>query len=395
MGDDAAEAVTLRVALVCPYSLSRPGGVQGQVLGLARSLAARGHAVRVLAPVDRDEDRPGGIDFVPSGHSTAVRANGSVAPVSLSVSAARRALDAVRAWEPDVVHVHEPFAPGLPYALLVAGGLPPLVGTFHRSGGSPLYSIARPLTRRLARRLSVRCAVSVAAASTARRALGGEYDVLFNGIEVDRFADVDPWPTTGPTAVFLGRHEERKGLAVLLEAWDRVLATGIPGVSEAGAAGPVLWVAGDGPETEALRRRHPASASVQWLGVLGEEEKVRRLVGADVLSAPALGGESFGLVLLEAMAARTVVVASNIDGYRDAAGGRAVLVPPGDPAALATALADVLGGTQAPDPAGPDAGAGREGWLARGADRAGEWSMASLAERYEAHYHRVAKRSDR
>ena len=137
--------------------------------------------------------------------------------------------------------------------------------------------------------------------------------------------------------LFLGRHEERKGLGVLLEAFDRLRRP-------AGGAGgradrPILWVAGDGPQTAALRRRHPEAPDLLWLGVLTEEEKVRRLVAADVLCAPSLGGESFGMVLLEAMAARAAVVASDIDGYREAAGGHAVLVPPGDAAALAEALA--------------------------------------------------------
>jgi len=363
--------------MVCPYSLSRPGGVQGQVLGLARSLGRLGDEVTVFAPVDRPEDVPDGLAFVPTGHSVSVRANGSVAPVSLSPMAARTALSALRALEPDVVHVHEPFAPGLPYALLAARGLPPLVGTFHRSGSSAFYTLLSPVTRRLARRLAVRCAVSEAARSTASAALGGTYDVLFNGIETDRFDGVDPWPTEGPTALFLGRHEERKGLSVLLEAWEQV-------VDDVGrAVRPVLWVAGDGPDTVALRRRHPESASLRWLGVVGEDEKVRRLVAADVLAAPALGGESFGMVLLEAMAARTVVVASDIDGYRDAAGGRAVLAPPGDPSALAGALAGVLTGGLA---GGPE---GRAGWLAAGAERAARWSMADLAGRYDERYRHV------
>ena len=402
MGRAVLGGGSMRVALVCPYSLSRPGGVQGQVLGLARSLVRRGHAVRVLAPVDRDEDRPRGIDFVDSGHSTSVRANGSVAPVSLSPAAARRALEAVRAWEPDVIHIHEPFAPGLPYALLTARGLPPLVGTFHRSGGSMLYTVARPLVRRMADRLAVRCAVSEAAAATAASALGGEYDVLFNGIEVDRFVGVEPWSTTGPTVLFLGRHEARKGLAVLLDAWDLMVGAGPVVGGRAGT--PELWVAGDGPETEALRRRHHGSESVRWLGVLGEEEKIRRLVGSDLLAAPSLGGESFGLVLLEAMAARTVVVASDIDGYRDAAGGCAVLVEAHDAAALAAGLRGVLTGSLAP-PAhtGDGEGSGngsvgdgerdsvgdRDDWLAAGAARADRWSMASLTVSYEAHYRDV------
>ncbi len=378
MASGAPGAAARRVALVCPYSLSRPGGVQGQVVGLARSLVRLGHDVTVFAPVDRDEDAPDGFGFVATGHSVSMQANGSVAPVAVSPAAAVAALKRLRAVRPDVVHIHEPFAPGLPYALLAARDVPPLVATFHRSGGSLLYTLLSPATRPLARRLAVRCAVSEAAADTARAALGGSFDVLFNGIEVDRFAGVVPWPTEGPTALFLGRHEERKGLSVLLEAWERVVEQVAAGPN--GGPAPVLWVAGDGPSSAALARRHPESDTVRWLGVVDEGEKVRRLVAADVLAAPALGGESFGMVLLEAMAARTVVVASDIDGYRGAAGGRAVLAPPGDPFALAGALSGVLDGTLA------GGSAGRAAWLAAGAERAARWSMDDLARRYEALY---------
>jgi phosphatidylinositol alpha-mannosyltransferase len=386
---------TLRVALVCPYSLSRPGGVQGQVLGLARNLSGRGHRVTVFAPVDLPVRAPDGVALVSTGHSTSLPGNGSVAPVSVSPAAVRRGLADLRDFAPDVVHVHEPFAPGLTYALLTGRDLPPIVATFHRSGGSVLYTLLSPVARRLAGRLSARCAVSEAAAATATHALGGTYEVLFNGIETDRFAGVVPWPTKGPTGLFLGRHEERKGLGVLLEAWRQLVATAPVTGSPTGR--PVLWVAGDGPETAALRRRYPQSESVRWLGVVDEDEKIRRLVAADVLVAPALGGESFGMVLLEAMAARTVVVASDIPGYRDAAGGCAVLVVPDDPAALTTALRGVLAGDLAPPrPAGAAATGdgsdpvdGRGRWLDEGADRAAGWSMASLAGRYEALYRSV------
>lgn len=368
MPPEAEASEHLRVALVCPYSLSRPGGVQGQVVGLARALARRGHRVTVLAPVDGEVAAPDGVDLVPTGRSVALPANGSVAPVSVSPAAVHRGLAALRGLDADVVHVHEPFAPGLTYGVLAARGLPPVVATFHRSGTSALYGLLRPLARPLTRRLAVRCAVSAAAAATARRAVAGAIVPLFNGVEVDRFAGVEPWPGEGRTVLFLGRHEPRKGLALLLAAGDVLAGRGRP---------VTLWIAGDGPETEPLRRRHPSSDRVRWLGVLDEEEKVRRLAGADALCAPSLGGESFGLVLLEGLAARTVVVASDISGYREAAGGCAVLVPAGDVAGLADALGDVLDGRRAVP---------RSAWLDRGTARADGWSMGTLAQRYEELY---------
>ena len=321
----------LAVALICPYSLSRPGGVQGQVVGLARALEVRGHRVAVFAPLDHPGDAPSGIEVRATGRSTSLPANGSVAPVTLSVPAVVRAVRDLRSGGFDLVHVHEPFSPGVPFGLLVGRGLPPIVATFHRSGPSPFYDALKPLTRRLARRFAVRCAVSPAARATAEDALGGRYEVGFNGVEVERFGGVVPWPTSGPTVLFLGRHEERKGLGVLLSAFDRLRPGAAGALPGGGGPAPTLWVGGDGPQTAALRAAHPDAADLHWLGVLTEEEKMRRLAGADVLCAPSLGGESFGMVLLEAMAARTAVVASDIDGYREAAGGHARLVPPGTP----------------------------------------------------------------
>ncbi len=368
---------TLRIALVCPYSLSRPGGVQGQVLGLARELDRRGHGVTVFAPADGPVGAAEGVDLVATGRAVALPANGSVAPVSLSVGAVVRAVRTVKSGRFDVVHVHEPFTPGVPYGLLVARGLPPLVGTFHRSGGSPLYSALRPVTRRLVRRYAVRCAVSEAACATAHQALGGHFEPAFNGVELDRYRGVTPWPTDRSTVLFLGRHEDRKGLAVLLAAFERFHADRER--SGDGAPTPVLWVAGDGPETGALRRLHPDSPHLQWLGVISEEEKVRRLVAADTLCAPSLGGESFGMVLLEAMAARTVVVASDIAGYRDAAGGHARLVTPGDAVDLAGALAVECPPRHTASPTDLE----RSTRLDRAYAWASHWSMGRLSEWYE------------
>jgi len=358
----------VRVAMVCPYSLSRPGGAQGQVLGLARSLKRLGHVATVIAPAD--PSYPAGSDVEIVGRATPVRANGSVAPLCLSPAASRRAVDAATGAGVDVVHLHEPLAPLLGYGFLVGRRRFPLVGTFHRSGESTLYRVAGPLLRPALHRLVVRAAVSEAARATAETAIGGTYEVLFNGVELDRFTEAPPFPTDRPTVLFLGRHEERKGLGVLLEAFDKV-----PDPA-------VLWVSGDGPETADLRRRHPPSERLRWLGVLDDDEVASRLAGADVLCAPSRHGESFGMVLLEAMAAGAAVVCSDIPGYRAAAAGHARLVPPGDPVALAEALTEALGEA---------ATVGRGGSGARAARaHAASWSMDRLAARYVELYERAA-----
>jgi phosphatidylinositol alpha-mannosyltransferase len=369
----------LRVAMVCPYSLSRPGGVQGQATGLARALRRRGHRVAVLAPTDGrtqdfledpETDAAGGIGgqlTVPIGRALGMRSNGSVAPVALSPLAADRVERFVRRNRIDVVHLHEPLAPAAGYGVLLRHPAP-VVATFHRSGGSAWYRALSPAVRRARARIDVACAVSEAARRTAADALGGDYDVLFNGVDVEHFAMASPRTSDGrPTVLFVGRHEDRKGLGVLLDAFGRM------GEGQ-------LWIAGGGPRTADLRRHHPPSDRLRWLGLLTEEEKAAAVAGADVLCAPSLRGESFGVVLLEGMAGRCVVVASDIDGYREAAGGHAELVPPGDPAALAgalqRALRDVVGRS----------GAAAAAALDDASAYAGRWSMHALAAAYEDRY---------
>ena len=205
----------------------------------------------------------------------------------------------------------------------------------------------------------------------ARRNVGGTYELVFNGVELGTYAKAEPYPSQGPTIFFLGRHEPRKGLAVLLEA----MAVLPPDVR--------LWVAGEGPETVALRARVAGDPRIEWLGRISEADKAARLRAADVFCAPSLGGESFGVVLLEAMAAGTAVVATSIAGYAKVArvDVDALLVPPGDPSALAVALSRVLG----------DAGL-RAALVASGHGRASEFSMDRLAEMYEGIFERVLSR---
>ncbi|MGH9017879.1 MAG: glycosyltransferase family 4 protein [Acidimicrobiales bacterium] len=372
----------MRIALVCPYSLSVPGGVQGQVLGSARALEALGHEVTVLAPADAPVEGDGDGDgrglgtgtVVTLGRSLSVPANGSVAPVSLDPFAAGRALRIIGDRRIEVVHLHEPLAPGAGWACLWRCRRP-MVGTFHRSGASTAYRLLGPLVRRAAARLAVRCAVSPEAGETASQALGGSYEIVGNGVEEKRFAEATPWPTDGPTVLFIGRHEPRKGLGVLLEAFGRVVES---------HPTATLWIVGSGPETEALRARTAPERRVQWLGRVDDDELAARLRGADVLCAPSLGGESFGMILIEAMAARTAVVASDIPGYSYVARGHARLGPPGDVAALAenlsAALADAVAATATSSPAALDGAQAH----------AAQWSMGHLAERYGDIYASVA-----
>jgi phosphatidylinositol alpha-mannosyltransferase len=347
----------VRIGLVCPYSLTIPGGVQGQVLMLGRALRALGHDARILAPCDGP---PPDTSVTPLGKSVPFASNGSIAPLAPDVPCVLRTIRALRDEEFDVVHLHEPLAPGPTWTALLLSDAA-LVGTFHRAGRSSAYQTLRPLARWAVRRVAVSCAVSEDARRTVVQALGGDYELMFNGIDIARFAKAESWPTETRTVLFVGRHEPRKGLAVLLEA----MAELPPEVR--------LWVASSGPETATLKTRTADDPRVQWLGSLSDQELAQRLRGADVVCFPSLHGESFGVVLLEAMAAQTPIVASDIPGYRNVAraGREALLVPPGYPGALAAAVSLVL----------------RDGGLAdrlveAGEQRAAEFSMERLAERY-------------
>lgn len=344
----------MRVVMVSPYSLSRPGGVQTQALDLTAELRRLGADVRVLGPCDGPPPAPGVMSV---GPSIAWESNGSVAPIAPGSSTARRTVTALRSIQPDVVHLHEPLVPG-PTLTSLLGFSGPMVGTFHIAGEFPIQWV-RPAFPAVVGRLARRCAVSNEAAQLAREMYQQDCDVLWNGIELSDYEHVEPWPTSRPAVMFLGRHEPRKGLSVLLDAWD-----GLDRDAD-------LWVGGTGPETAELRGRR--RRNVQWLGFVDEHEKRRRLRAATVYCAPALGGESFGIVLLEAMAADTAIVGSAIPGYSTVArdGHEALLVPPGDPDALRDALRLALDDLDL-----------RSRLVAGGGERAREYSMERLAARY-------------
>ncbi len=347
----------MRVGLICPYSLTLPGGVQGQALGLGRALRDLGVEARVLGPCDGP---PPDTFVTPLGNSIPTASNGSMAAIAPDPSASLRTIRALRDEHFDVVHLHEPLAPGPTQTALVFSDRP-LVGTFHRAGESWLYRALRPLTSWATGHLAVRAAVSEEARLAVERTLGGTYEVVWNGIDVGRYRDAPGTPTDGPTILFIGRHEPRKGLAVLIDAFARLGST------------TRLWIASDGPDSARLRQATSDNDRIEWLGVISEQEKIRRIRGADVLCAPSMHGESFGVILLEGMAAGTPVVASDLVGYRNVArpDQDALLTPPGDAVALAAALEQVLdGGPQIAD------------LVASAEQRAASFSLESLAKRY-------------
>ena len=360
----------LRVAMVCPYSVTVPGGVQAQVLGLSRELRRMGHEVRVLAPCDGPPPEP----FVtPLGNSLPTSANGSVAPVAPDPSAALRTIRALNDEAFDVIHLHEPIVPG-PTATALLLKLAPTVGTFHAAGDSSSYRILNRSARWAADHLTTRVAVSESARELAHRYLDGEYRILFNGIETDRFRRERVMRESSPTILFCGRYEPRKGLEVLLEAMAH-----LPG-------DVTLWVASEGPGLDQLEQQYAADGRIHWLGRVTDDEKIDRLNRATAFCAPSLRGESFGIVLLEAMAAGAALVASDIDGYRQVATADfdSLLVSPGDAVALATALSTVLDDPQR-----------RATLVAHGYESAESFSMTRLAREYESIYRTLLAAEER
>lgn len=302
----------MRVAVVCPYDLGAFGGVQGQVIALVGWLREAGHEAWAVSP---GTGGPPGTRHV--GPVVSVPANRSRAPITFRPGAWKRVRAALEGAE--VIHVHEPLVPVAgPAAIL--GAAAPRVGTFHADPGavvSRLYRGAAPLLRRVIRRLAVATAVSpVAAAAVSRFA---QARVIPNGLDTALYRP-DDGKVPG-RVVFVGRDEPRKGLDLLLQAWPLVrTAAPAAALRVVGAARP------SGPE------------GVTFLGRVDEEAKRRELAEAEALCAPNLGGESFGLIVAEGMAAGCAVVASDLPAFRQVAGACAWLTPVGDAAALAEAL---------------------------------------------------------
>ncbi|MBB2921822.1 phosphatidylinositol alpha-mannosyltransferase [Cellulomonas cellasea] len=335
----------LRVGIVCPYSFDVPGGVQFHVRDLAEALIERGHTVSVLAPADDDTPIP---EYMTSaGRAVPVRYNGAVARMTFGPVTAARVRRWLAAGEFDVLHLHEPVTPSLGMlALWIADG--PIVATFHTAllRSRPLQ-MAYPLVRQSLEKISARIAVSEDARRTLVEHMGGDAVVIPNGVYVDAFtgAPTDPrWTGTpeAPTIAFLGRLDEpRKGLQVLLGAVPEVLRT------HPGARFLVAGRGDTGPD-EVRELLGDDARAVEFLGGITDDEKASLLASVDVYCAPQIGGESFGIVLVEAMSAGTPVVASDLGAFRRVLeeGEAGVLFRTGDSDDLARTLVRVLGDAQ-------------------------------------------------
>jgi len=356
------------VAIVSPYALDVFGGVQEQALGMSREFESRGIETLVISPEGGELISETPARVVRFGGCVSVPANGSKAPITLSPTAAKRARQAIEKFDPEVVHFHEPFAPLVGYGELFSSSHRVHVGTFHRSGGGPAYLLTRPLLRRVVRRLDALVAVSDRAADTLRSATGAESEVLFNGFEMNRF---EPRPRTDvPTVLFVGRFETRKGAHVAVEAVRGWRAAGGPNVQ--------LIMAGQGPDAAKLQALAEGDPAINFVGAVSDEEKRRLLGMSSVLLAASLFGESFGMTLLEGMASGTAVVASDIDGYREAAGGHATLFSPNNPTDMRRAIMIAL------EQSSEEREAARR--------HAAAWSMERLADSYLSIYERCQAR---
>ncbi|MGQ7297698.1 glycosyltransferase family 4 protein [Quadrisphaera sp. KR29] len=337
----------MRVGLVCPYSFDVPGGVQAHVADLAEVLLGHGHEVSVLAPVSAPDPAGGPTPATPpwlvsAGGAVPVSYNGSVARVSFGPVVGLR----VRRWLAegrfDVVHLHEPVTPSIALiAMLTAEA--PLVATFHTASlRSRALQAALPLVRPGLEKLSARIAVSEDARRRVVEHLGGDAVVVPNGVHVDRYAAApvrERWRGRpgAPVLVFLGRFEEpRKGFGVLARA--------LPGLRAAHPGLRVL-VAGRGDPRAARELAGEHAGALELLGPVSEADKASLLASADLYVAPQTAGESFGIVLVEAMSAGTPVLASALPAFRRVLDGGALgeLVPVDDPEALAAAASALLG----------------------------------------------------
>ena len=368
----------MKIGLVCPYIYPAGGGVAQHVQYLYQGLRQRGHDVRILT-ASHGPQRASEGDIIRLGVGFSVPINASVGTLTFSPRYLTQIDDMLERERFDILHFHEPFVPFLSL-FLMRESTSVNIATFHAYAGfSPSYEFGSRALRGYAGKLHGRIAVSAAARHFIDRFFPGDYKVIPNGVDVQRFATAVPiarWQDGTPNVLFVGRHEPRKGLLDLLKA-HRILR-------KDGAALRLLIV-GSGPQ-EREARRYVATrglTGVEFLGRVSDAEKAQLYRTADVFASPATGGESFGIVLLEAMAAGTPIVCSDIHGYKGVVrrGREGLLVPPREPRELAVALERLLR-----DPAL------REQMGAAGQARAEEFSWPRVTAKVEEYYGFVIRR---
>ncbi len=362
----------MRVALACPYAWDAFGGVQTHVRELAIALRACGHEVLVLAPARRPEAVH---SLRPVGRAIGVRFGGSVAPICASPASARRIECALREFRPDVVHAHEPFAPSTALFAALASRVP-VVATFHSfDPHARVRHTLRPLLRRLSRSIDAGIAVSNAARAVIADEVDAPISVLPNGVDPARFAGGSPLGLRPPNVLWVHRLDPRKGFPIALDAFLG-LAEAHPEVR--------LVVVGDGPGRSFLRRVAPvARTRIDFAAAVPDRTLPAHHARCRIFVAAATGRESFGISLVEAMAAGLPVVATNIPGYREIVrdGVEGLLVPPGDAGALRAAVTRLLEDTDLAATLG-----------ARGRARAERFSWNRLLPRIERIYERATRR---
>ncbi len=340
----------MKLALVSPYDFAYPGGVTEHVAHLAEQFRARDHEVHIIAPSSDDETEPtstGDALVHRIGRVVSVPANGSVARITLSLRSYLQAKRLLAEEQFDLIHLHEPMLPALPITVLRHSNTTN-IGTFHAYRNTPLaYFYGKPIVRPFFRKLHGHIAVSTAARDFVGEYFPADYRVIPNGIDFARFntryPPLEQLADGRPTVLFVGRLEKRKGLRFLLRAWPKVLEK---------HPDARLVVVGRGRALERYRRfaagQGWSPTQVVFAGFVSSEDLPRYYQACDVFCAPNTGQESFGIVLLEAMAASAPIVASNIPGYRDVVehGEQGLLVEPQDPQAIAAAVCQVLGSAE-------------------------------------------------
>jgi phosphatidyl-myo-inositol alpha-mannosyltransferase len=329
----------MKIGLVCPYIYPETGGVAVHVRYLYENLRLRGHDVRVIT-ASHGPQRSSEGDIIRLGVGFSVPINASVGTLTFSPRYLTQIDDMLERERFDVLHLHEPFVPFLSLFLL-RESRSVNIATFHAYAGfSPSYELGRRVMGGHASRIHGRIAVSAAARHFIDRYFPGDYKVIPNGVDIARFASAVPiarWQDGTPNVLFVGRHEPRKGLLDLLKAHRILRRTGYENR---------LLVVGSGPQEREARRYVAVRGlkGVEFLGKVSDAEKAQLYRTADVFVSPATGGESFGIVLLEAMAAGAPIVASDIHGYKGVVrrGREALLVPPHEPKELALALGRLL-----------------------------------------------------